>query len=173
MNTAYPLFPVTIITILAYFTTWLFSTWDFFPKKSHRKFWNVLLLVTFLVSGLLGMLSVVKVNYKLQIPIYDTLMQWHVAFGIGMVIISFFHLSWHLKYYFTFGRKPISNTNITSDIQGNNPEKIRYLLILLGVVTVINQVVFIREFISVLSGNELVLGIVMASWMIITGWGAF
>ncbi len=204
MNTAYPLFPVTVITILAYLFTWLFSTWKIFPRKTHRKFWNYLLLITFLVSGLLGMLSVVKVNYKLEIPGYDTLMQWHVAFGIGMVIISFFHLSWHLKYYFTFPEKALSknqkkdgikeNTSetpfdyaqgdsqtersrrvffLTKHFWKNNAEKFRILLILLGVVAVINQVIFIREFISVLSGNELVLGIVMAGWMLLTGWGAF
>ncbi len=173
MNIAYPLFPVTVITILAYFTTWLFSKWDIFTVKSHRKFWNYLLLISFLISGLLGMLSVVKVNYKLQIPIYDTLMQWHVAFGIAMVIISFFHLSWHLKYYFTFNKKAIPVQSKPLEMQENNLEKFRYLLVILGVVAVINQVVFIREFISVLSGNELVLGIVMASWMLITGWGAF
>ncbi len=172
MNTAYPLIPVSVITILAYFTTLLFSRWGIFSRNSHRKFWNVLLLVTFLVSGLLGLLSVVKVNYKLQIPIYDTLMQWHVAFGIGMVFISFFHLSWHLKYYLTFQKHTTSANNKSSELQAKNPKKIRYLLILLGMTAIISQVVFIREFISVLSGNELILGIVMASWMLLTGWGA-
>jgi hypothetical protein len=98
MNTAYPLIPVSVITIIAYFTTLLFARWQIFSIKSHRKFWNVLLLVTFLVSGLLGLLSAIKVNYKLEIPNYEQYMQWHVAFGIGMVFISFFHLSWHLKY---------------------------------------------------------------------------
>jgi spermidine synthase len=216
MNTAYPLIPVSVITILAYFTTLLFARWEIFSVKSHRKFWNILLLVTFLVSGLLGLLSVIKVNYKLEIPNYDQYMQWHVAFGIGMVFISFFHLSWHLKYYFTFQeKKTLKNLNLTEynennpDLlvndettgkifqtpfdyaQGdrqtersrslflltkrlwkNNSEKFRILLILLGAVAIISQVVFIREFISVLTGNELVLGVVMAAWMLLTGWGA-
>jgi len=48
----------------------------------------------------------------------------------------------------------------------------RWQLFMLGMVAVVNQVVFIREFITVLSGNELVVGIVMAAWMLLTGWGA-
>jgi spermidine synthase len=172
MNTAYPLIPVSVITILAWFTTFLFARWEIFSGKSHRKFWNILLLVTFLVSGLLGLLSVVKVNYKLEIPHYDQYLQWHVAFGIGMVFISLFHLSWHLKYYFSFQKPSASKDNKSPDFQKINPEKFRFLLILLGMVAIINQVVFIREFISVLAGNELILGVVMAVWMLLTGWGA-
>lgn len=173
MNTAYPLFPVTVITILAWLTTWLFSKWDIFQVKTHRKTWNYLLLITFLVSGILGMLSVVKVNYKLQIPGYETLMQWHVAFGIGMVIISFFHLSWHLKYYFTFQKKNPQENTKSPEVSRENAGKFRVLLILLGAVAIISQVVFIREFINVLSGNELVVGIVMSGWMLLSGLGAF
>jgi len=190
-----------------FFTTWLFSRWEIFSVKSNRKFWNFLLLATFLVSGLLGVLSVVKVNYKLEIPHYDQYMQWHVAFGIGMVFISFFHLSWHLKYYFTFQKKTTpKNLNLTENHENNpdhlvndettgkisqtpfdyaqgdcqteqsprlkdgqgsllsqakqqrnkNLEKFRFLLVLLGLVAIISQVVFIRGFISVLSGNELI-----------------
>ncbi len=55
----------------------------------------------------------------------------------------------------------------------NKQKSFRYLLFLLGFITIIDQVVFIREFISVLSGNELVTGVVMAGWMLLSGWGAY
>ena len=172
MNTAYPLFPVILITFLAYFTTWLFSKWDIIPLKSHRKFWNYLLLISFLVSGLLGLLSVVKVNYKLDIPLYDTYMQWHVSFGIAMVFIAFFHLSWHLKYYFSFHRIKKKEKQKTPEFFDSASEQFSVLLFLLGMIAIISQVIFIREFISVLAGNEMVVGIVLAAWMLLTGWGA-
>ncbi|MCW0483362.1 hypothetical protein [Gaoshiqia sediminis] len=175
MNSAYPLIPVVVITILAYFTTRMYVWWGIFSQKTHRMFWNVALLVTFLVSGLLGLLSVLKVNYKLEIPQYDQFLRWHVAFGIGMVVISFFHLSWHWSYYFSLKKRAegaIPGQPVVPNVQPEW-EKVRYLLFLLGALAMINQVVFIREFLSVLAGNELVLGVVMANWLLLTGWGAF
>ncbi len=172
MNIAYPLFPVTLITFLAYFTTWIFVRWEILKQKWHRKFWNYLLLITFLISGLLGMLSVVKVNYKLEIPYYETFMQWHVSFGIAMVIIAFFHLWWHLKYYFTFRKSKVKSETIIPEITDIDAFMTRVMLLLLGFITMVNQVVFIREFINVLSGNELVVGIILSVWMLLTGWGA-
>ncbi|HNW49635.1 MAG TPA: hypothetical protein PKH79_01050 [Prolixibacteraceae bacterium] len=173
MNAAYPWFPVSVITILAYFTTWLFTRWGIFTLKSHRKFWNYLLLVTFLISGMIGLVSVVKINYKLEIPNYDQLLRWHVSFGIGMVVIAIFHFSWHLRYYFSRSGKS-SNVNLPGEaVALTEWLNINYLLMILGAVAIINQLVFIREFLSVLDGNELVMGLVMSGWMILTGWGAY
>ncbi|PTN07659.1 hypothetical protein [Mangrovibacterium marinum] len=175
MNIAYPLFPVSVIILLAYAISSLFTRWGIYNSRSHRKVWNVLLLVTFLVSGLLGLLSVVKVNYKLEIPHYDQLMQWHVSLGIGMVIIAFFHLSWHWKYYFSLKKeKPASDQALPlTERSAKVFPHFGILLFLLGLLAVVNQVVFIREFMSVMAGNELILGIVMSAWLLLTGWGAY
>lgn len=51
--------------------------------------------------------------------------------------------------------------------------KINILLFLLGTITMVFQIIFIREFISVMDGNELIIGIVMTNWLLITGLGAF
>jgi spermidine synthase len=173
MNIAYPLIPITTITVLAYFTTWLFYRWNLFSALAFQKFWNYLLLITFLVSGLLGLLSVIKINYKLEIPNYDDYLQWHVAFGIGMVIISVFHLSWNIKYYFTFKKNRYTRKDNIPAMAGPETDQFRWLIFLLGVLAIINQMIFIREFICVLSGNELIIGIILACWMLLTGFGAF
>jgi spermidine synthase len=175
MNTAYPLFPVAVLILLAYAISSLFSRWGIYPGRSHRKFWNVLLLLAFLFSGLAGLLSVVKVNYKLQIPYYDQLLKWHVSFGIGMVIIVFFHLSWHWKYYFRLkkGKAAAEQIDTACKSQSQVFFQVGFFLFLLGLLAVINQLVFMREFISVMVGNELILGIVMAVWLLLTGWGAY
>lgn len=174
MNMAYPLIPVTILTFLVYLTTWSFAKWEVVTKQWHHKFWNILLLITFLVSGILGILAVIKVNYKLEIPNYDQYLQWHVSLGIAMVFISFFHLSWHLKYYFSIKKSESSQKfKSKTDSKVLSKENYRLYLYILGFVTIVSQVVYIREFISVLAGNELIVGIVLAGWMLITGWGAF
>src|SRR5665647_636851 len=99
MNTAYSLFPISILVILFYSLSFAFSRLGLLSKTNHRKFWNVLLLITFLITGLIGLLMVVKINYKLETHIYDQLVGYHVGFGIGMAIIGFFHFWWHLSYY--------------------------------------------------------------------------
>ncbi len=43
----------------------------------------------------------------------------------------------------------------------------------LGMTSLAAQVILLREFVSVFQGNELVIGVVLASWMMLTGAGAF
>ena len=46
-------------------------------------------------------------------------------------------------------------------------------IILLGFITLLSQVILLREFLTLFSGNELVIGIILANWMLLTGLGAF
>ncbi|MFH1848612.1 MAG: hypothetical protein ABH879_00325 [archaeon] len=43
----------------------------------------------------------------------------------------------------------------------------------LGMSSVITQIVLIREFLTVFSGNELVFGIILANWLLLTGLGSY
>ena len=45
--------------------------------------------------------------------------------------------------------------------------------ILLGFVAFVTQVILLREFLTFFNGNELVIGIILANWMLLTGFGAF
>jgi spermidine synthase len=47
------------------------------------------------------------------------------------------------------------------------------VIIAFGVTSVITQIVILREFLGVFSGNELLIGIVLAAWLFLTGAGAF
>ncbi|MCF8388382.1 MAG: hypothetical protein K9G47_10900, partial [Bacteroidales bacterium] len=44
---------------------------------------------------------------------------------------------------------------------------------ILGFSNILTQILVLREFLSVLSGNELVIGILLSNWMLITGLGAY
>jgi spermidine synthase len=50
---------------------------------------------------------------------------------------------------------------------------IRLSVIVLGFSSIFIQVILLREFLSVFYGNELVMGIVLANWMLLTGSGAY
>ena len=71
---------------------------------TYTKFWNIFLLITFLITAILGMVLVVKINYHLEIPYLRFYYIFHVDFGIAMTIIAFIHLLWHWKYYYKLGK---------------------------------------------------------------------
>lgn len=100
-GTVYPLAEIGGATLFLYLITWLLSRFKVFKKNVHRKLWNVILLISFMVSGLLGLMLVVQINYDVMGDWYSTFMWLHVDFGIVMAIISIFHILWHTKYFAT------------------------------------------------------------------------
>jgi spermidine synthase len=144
-------------------------------RTNHRKFWNVLLLLAFLTSGLIGLFMVIKINYKLTLSFYEQLVSYHVAFGIGMVLIGFFHFWWHLRYYLKLFKAEKSKELRTPGFQVKALQEgtLKLYAFLLGSTSIIAQLILMREFLTVFSGNELVIGIVLANWMVLTGLGAY
>jgi hypothetical protein len=82
-----------------YFLSLLLLQLKVYSLKIHRRIWNILLLITFLVSGILGLVLVIQINYGVMMKHFLQFMQWHVDFGIGMAWISIFHIIWHIKYF--------------------------------------------------------------------------
>jgi cation transport ATPase len=95
----YHLVSIILILTIFYLATWSSAKSGKISLVQHRKIWNWLLLVTFLVSGLLGLLLVIRINYGLPITLPFNILYWHVEAGVAMAIISFFHIAWHWKYY--------------------------------------------------------------------------
>ncbi len=174
MNTAYALIPISILVLFFYTISFLISRLEIITKTTHRKIWNVLLLITFFITALLGLFLAIKVNYKLEIPAFDNYLKWHVDFGIGMAFIAIFHIVWHLNYYLKILKSSKSLTK--SILRINEPVNSIYIKIfafLLGMITIVSQVVIIREFLVVFFGNELVIGVILTNWMLITAIGSY
>ncbi len=87
--------PLTGLYILL---QWL-SNQQKIKKASFFKIWNTLLLITFVITALLGLLLTVKLIYHLQIPFIKSIYLVHVDFGVAMSVITLFHLARHWKYY--------------------------------------------------------------------------
>jgi spermidine synthase len=51
--------------------------------------------------------------------------------------------------------------------------RIKFSIFLLGFTSIITQIILLREFLSVLNGNELVTGMILANWMLLTGLGSY
>lgn len=95
----YDLILVSAITLGLYFLTWFLYRRNLIKRIHHRKFWNLLLLLTFLVSCLFGLFLVVQINYHIAMSAYGTLLYWHVEIGIAMSLIAVIHILWHLTYF--------------------------------------------------------------------------
>ena len=118
---------------------------------------------------------VIKINYKLEMSFYEQLVGYHVSFGIGMAVIGFFHFWWHLNYYLQlFKVEKIKESRHQFRIENDlDPQILKISAFMLGSTTVIAQILLLREFLTVFSGNELVIGLVLANWMVLTGIGAY
>lgn len=181
MNSPYALLPIGISALLLYLLSLILSRLSVIQTKSHRQFWNILLLITFLSTAVMGLILALQVNYKLNIPFAKELLKWHVNFGIGMTMVAVFHFLWHLDFYLKLF-KGRSVSVITKDLQeevitGSQPAmKIGFNRLLtafsLGFTALITQIILLREFLTVFYGNELVIGIVLTNWMIFTALGA-
>jgi len=182
MSTPYAVIPIGIIAIFLYLLTFLAARLEIIKSKTHRSIWNIMLLITFLVTGTLGLLLAIKVNYKLKFPLADKILIWHVDFGIGMAMIAIFHFLWHWDYYIRLlkGRQePVGGRDIQEEILSPAHEDSIKLhlpafipLVLLGFTSVITQIVLLREFLAIFYGNELIIGVILAVWMTLTGVGS-
>ncbi|HNZ84525.1 MAG TPA: hypothetical protein PKZ29_01480 [Candidatus Woesebacteria bacterium] len=66
---------------------------------TQRRFWNLVLLISFLVSGLTGLFFAFAIDQNRHLPNYLTGLWLHVEFGIVMATIAIFHALWHLPYF--------------------------------------------------------------------------
>ena len=95
----YNIILITSIVLLAYLFTFILVKAGKLKKLSHRKLWNVILLLTFLVSCLLGFVLALQINYGFCMDWFRNFLKWHVEFGIAMTLIAVIHIIWHYKYY--------------------------------------------------------------------------
>ena len=91
--------PIALFLLIIYLITQHLSRRKKIKPSLHRRIWNFLLLITFLVSGIFGIILSIIISYGIRLSFYSDLLFWHVEFGIGMAIISIFHILWHLNYF--------------------------------------------------------------------------
>ncbi len=95
----YRLILITALTLGLYALSALVKQFGVLTKTQHRRIWNILLLITFLMSGILGLVLVVQLNYQVLGDWYMSFLHLHVEFGIAMALISIIHALWHVSYY--------------------------------------------------------------------------
>ena len=92
----YHVLPIGVTILVIYLFSLYLSTAGFTGRQSHRRFWNWILLGSFLVTALFGLFMALKITYRWDIPLAGKLLHWHVETGIAMAFASVIHLTSHL-----------------------------------------------------------------------------
>ncbi|MFH1013081.1 MAG: hypothetical protein V1769_01045 [Thermoplasmatota archaeon] len=103
----YYFIPIAILLLVLYLISLALSKRKIISSSQQKKIWNMLLLITFLISGIFGIVLTIQVSYGFKLTFYSDLLFWHVEAGIAMAMISMFHIVWHRKYF----KKLISSKN--------------------------------------------------------------
>ena len=101
----YDLILISALTLGLYALTFILVKANVLKKTTHRKIWNSILLITALVSCLLGFFLVFQINYGWKMDWFWKVKFYHVEFGIAMTIVALFHIFWHMNYWKTLFKK--------------------------------------------------------------------
>ncbi len=95
----YPLFMTIVVISLLYIITYSLAQNKKISMLTHKKIWNSVLTVSFAATIILSIILIIRVNlgYSLTLP-FDVL-YWHVVTGLVMMVVAFFHIGWHWRYY--------------------------------------------------------------------------
>ncbi len=95
----YGFLPIVLISLFIYTLSYLLTKTKYLKFVKHRRIWNLLLLVSFAIAGLVGFFMALVYSFELNIDIPYVLLQMHVGVGLVWFVIAFFHFIWHLSYF--------------------------------------------------------------------------
>jgi hypothetical protein len=95
----YPIISISICVLLLYVFTMMLVKTGRIRKITHRKIWNIVLLISFLLSCCDGFYLVLQLNYQWTMSLFPLLLKIHVWAGMVMALIGFIHILWHLTYF--------------------------------------------------------------------------
>lgn len=163
-----------ITLLILYLISYLFSRLGYYTIQQHKKFWNIILATTFILSAFSGLFMALQISYKWDIPNIKAILRWHVEFGIGMAATGILHFIWHLPYYGKIFSEEIIDNASASEIyvRTDGTSWIASNLFITGLVSSSIQLLLIREMMNISGGYELVSGIFLGTWLIISAAGA-
>jgi len=95
----YNFLPISLILIFFYALSSFLVKKKVISLVNNRKIWNFFLFITFLISGILGILWVIRLDFRWRISLPFSILFWHTEIGIVMIVISVFHIIWHWPYF--------------------------------------------------------------------------
>ncbi len=97
----YNFLAITFITIGVYIISWLLAKNKKITVIQHRKFWNILLLASFIITAITSVVYLLRLEFGIEIGEIKDLSFWHIEIGYFMILVSIFHSLWHIPYFKT------------------------------------------------------------------------
>ena len=97
---------IVLLSTALYLSTWALSKFNKISLITHRKIWNWLLLITFIPTLITSLLWLMRAEWGIMFRVPFNIEYWHIVFGMIMIMISIFHIIWHINYYkISFSKK--------------------------------------------------------------------
>jgi hypothetical protein len=88
----YEFIPISLIVIFLYLITYVLYKENVTNKAVHMKIWNIIILISCIITVTLSLLLTVLIEYSISTPLASTVLFWHVEFGIALVPIALIHI---------------------------------------------------------------------------------
>jgi spermidine synthase len=154
-----------LTAILLYLISYFFYRIGYYSLLFHRKLWNSILAIAFLLTALAGLFMALQISFKWNIPFVKSVLKWHVEFGIGLALTGIFHFVWHMSYFGKLFNKSESYLQ-ESYIHKMSSAEISKNLFIVGLVSSSFQLLLMREMMNISGGYELIAGTFLGSWLI-------
>jgi len=96
-KTNYYLWQISLICLILYLISYGLVKEQVYSIIFHKKLWNMLLLISFIITALTSILFLLELSYGIKITSLN-LTFWHIEIGLVMILISIFHTLWHIPY---------------------------------------------------------------------------
>jgi spermidine synthase len=160
-----------LAAIILYLISYLFCQAGYFSLKFHRRIWNTILAISFILTAVAGLFLALQISYKWDIPSIKQILKIHVESGIGMAFTAIFHFIWHLGY---FGKQVDAKPTEKKALKypGYDSGKIKENLFIVGFTSTTVQILLMREVLIISGGYEIVSGIYLGAWLTGSALGA-
>lgn len=93
---SYNLIPLATTTLILYLVSYLLYLEDRLKRNMFYNIWKYVLIASFILTGVTGLILVIFVNYGIQTSWNLTIDFWHAEFAIVMAVSTLlhFHLYW-------------------------------------------------------------------------------
>lgn len=94
---SYNLIPIATTTLILYLITYLLYLEDRLKRSIYYVIWKYVLMASFIVTGVTGLILTIFINYGIQSSWNLTIDFWHAEFAIIMAVSTLLHIHLYWK----------------------------------------------------------------------------